>query len=101
MGFLLIFLWLFLKCRLIVAQMTSTRCEIFNWCLIPLTLVVAAFSFKPLPSESPLGALLTSQAEVNALYFMAFLVTISHIHYGICMVREHDLVIFDFNLSIY
>lgn len=77
-----------ISCRLIVAQMTSTRCEIFNWCLIPLTLVVTAFSFKPLPSESPLGALLTSQAEVNALYFMAFLVTVSHIHYGICMVRQ-------------
>lgn len=34
-----------IACRLIVAQMTSTRCNIFNIGLIPLTIVVVLFSY--------------------------------------------------------
>ena len=63
--------------------MTSTRCEIFNWALIPLTLTVGLFSFKP----NNLSHILTREYEVYALYLMALIVTIQHIHYGICMVN--------------
>ena len=65
--------------------MTSTRCEIFNWVLIPLTVVVYLFSFGV---NENINKYLTPEAEVNALYFLSFLITISHIHYGICMVRN-------------
>lgn len=69
--------------------MTSTRCEIFNWCLIPLSIIVFLFSFNF--ESAILNSILTQQAEVYALYFMAILVTLSHIHYGICMVSNSKL----------
>ncbi|CAF0742201.1 unnamed protein product [Brachionus calyciflorus] len=75
-----------IACRLIVAQMTSTRCQIFNWTLIPLTFIVGLFTVN-LESTS-IQKYLTAQAEVNALYFMVVLITLAHIHYGICMVQQ-------------
>lgn len=74
-----------ISCRLIVAQMTSTRCNIFNIGLIPLTLVVGLFT---IPFSGPLAVMLTKQAEVYTLYSMVVLVTLLHVHYGICMVRQ-------------
>ncbi len=68
---------IFVKCRLIVAQMTSTRCEIFNWIFIPLTTVVAIIALTSI----------NALHEVYLLYFMALLVTLGHVHYGICMVN--------------
>ena len=64
------------KCRVIIAQMTSTRCEVFNWILIPLSIVVGLAS---LPN-------IQGYFEVYFVYFMALLVTLSHVHYGICAV---------------
>jgi len=80
-----VFLWLTgtlfsnIACRLVIAQMTSTRCQIFNWAFIPLTAIVVFLSF---------GLKSTMMSEVYGLYFIALLVTLSHIHYGICMVRQ-------------
>ena len=82
---------LFLQCRLIVAQMTSTRCQIFNWTLIPLTITVFLFTY-PLEQTS-LGPYLTKTSEAYALYFMVVLVTLAHIHYGICMVTTRSLAL--------
>jgi ethanolaminephosphotransferase len=56
--------------------MTSTRCEVFNWILIPLTIVVGLSNLK----------FIKGYYEVYFLYFMAVLVTLSHVHYGICVV---------------
>ena len=79
--------------------MTSTRCQIFNWTLIPLTFVVALFSinFK----ETGIQKYLTAQAEVYSLYFMVVLVTLAHIHYCICTVRQirNHLNIYCFNIT--
>jgi ethanolaminephosphotransferase len=66
--------------------MTSTRCQIFNWALVPLTLVVALFSYGH--GHATVGPYLTAANEVYALYIMCLLVTISHVHYGVCTVRQ-------------
>lgn len=71
-----------IACRLIIAQMTSTRCQIFNWTLIPLTTIVIAFTA---PFQQ---SYMTAKNERIALYFIAILVTLAHVHYGICMVRQ-------------
>jgi len=76
-----------ISCRLIVAQMTSTRCEIFNWALIPLTVIVTLFTF-PFSESSFIYGVLNQRMEVFMLYLMAIIVTLQHVHYGICMVRQ-------------
>jgi ethanolaminephosphotransferase len=85
-----IFFWLTgtlfsnISCRLIIAQMTSTRCEIFNWLLIQLTCIVILFTY---PFESNgLTQYLTPQSEVIALKTMAVIVTLAHVHFGISLV---------------
>lgn len=75
-----------IACRLIIAQMTSTRCRVFNIGIIPLTFCVALVTLSPFNAH--LSAFMTRQNEVYILYFMVVLVTIQHIHYGICMVRQ-------------
>jgi len=68
-----------LSCRLIVSQMSSTRCELINWFLIPLSAVVLSSLLIPgLPSE----------AEMCMLYLLAIVYTIFHIHYGVCVVIQ-------------
>jgi ethanolaminephosphotransferase len=63
-------------CRLIVAQMSSTRCEGFNWTLFPITaLTFVAIVFRP-----GVGF------EVAAVYVLAVLSTLTQIHYGYCVV---------------
>jgi len=68
-----------ISCRLIVSQMSNTRCELINVLLIPLAAVVA-FSLC-LPG-------LTSTTELNLLYCLSALLTICHLHYGLCVVLE-------------
>ncbi|KAK7869581.1 hypothetical protein R5R35_003373 [Gryllus longicercus] len=66
-------------CRLIVSQMSSTRCEIVNWLLVPMAVtVVLSIS---LPSTAP-------YLELALLYILTTLATIAHIHYGTCVVRQ-------------
>jgi hypothetical protein len=66
--------------------MTSTRCEVFNWILIPLSIVVGLASL----------ANIQGYYEVYFVYSMALLVTLSHVHYGICTVSTftHSLSLF-------
>ncbi len=61
--------------------MTSTRCEVFNWILIPLSIVVGLASL----------ANIQGYYEVYFVYSMALLVTLSHVHYGICTVSTLTL----------
>lgn len=58
--------------------MTSTRCQIFNWLFLPLTLSIVLIIYEVIQAEQ----------EKIVLYLLALLVTISHIHYGVCMVRQ-------------
>ena len=71
--------------------MTSTRCEIFNWALIPLTAVVTLFTC---PYIYSLNSGINKDLEIIMIYIMALVVTLEHIHYGICMVIK--IVIFFF-----
>lgn len=68
-------------CRVIIAQMTSTKCQLINWMLYPYMLMVTCLLTFP-PST------VTSQVELNALYVFSTLMTIAHMHFGITVVNE-------------
>jgi len=65
-------------CRLIVAQMSSTRCEAFNWTLFPVT-ALALVSIVMRPGQG---------FETAAVYVLAILSTLTQLHYGFCIVRQ-------------
>jgi ethanolaminephosphotransferase len=68
-----------LSCRLIVAQMSSTRCELINMFIYPLFGAVCSSLLIPgLPKE----------AEMFMLYLLAVGFTIFHLHYGVCVVLQ-------------
>ncbi|KAF7488445.1 Ethanolaminephosphotransferase 1 [Sarcoptes scabiei] len=79
-----------ISCRLIVSQMSSTRCQLMNWLLYPLMI-------------STIGSLSWNlkHHELNLLRLNALLLTVFHIHYGICLVRQmcHHLRIYCFSLE--
>ncbi|KAF2885223.1 hypothetical protein ILUMI_20942 [Ignelater luminosus] len=64
-------------CRLIVAQMSSSRCELSNWLLIPTAGVI-------------LLSLITKSArlEMGLTYALCLLATLAHTHYAVCVVRQ-------------
>lgn len=65
-------------CRLIVAQMSSTKSETINWLLFPTTAVVfVSIALQP-------GKVF----EVGAIYALAVLATLTQLHYGVCVVRQ-------------
>nr|CAH7724305.1 unnamed protein product [Callosobruchus chinensis] len=66
-----------ISCRLIVAQMSNTRCEVFNCLLIPTSVVVAIA--------------LTTRLETFELfltYALCIVTTLTHLHYGTSVVRQ-------------
>lgn len=65
------------QCRLIVAQMSNTRCEIFNWLLVPSAITV----FLSLVTKNP-------ELEIGLTYALCVLSTLAHIHYGTCLVSH-------------
>jgi ethanolaminephosphotransferase len=68
-----------MSCRLIVAQMSNTRCELFNVLLALLAAAVASSLLIPgFPRE----------AELSILYLLAIVFTVMHLHYGICVVIQ-------------
>lgn len=64
-------------CRLIVSQMSNTRCEAFNALLVPLALAVGVCLTIGTPS-----------VELSLLYLLLVVTTLAHIHYGTYVVRE-------------
>ncbi|XP_064625871.1 ethanolaminephosphotransferase 1-like [Lineus longissimus] len=66
-----------ITCRLIVSQMSSTRCSGFNWLLVPLILVVGAVLCTTL-----------AKYEMEMAWGLCIFVTIAHIHYGFNVVRQ-------------
>ncbi|KAF0302685.1 Ethanolaminephosphotransferase 1 [Amphibalanus amphitrite] len=65
-------------CRLIVAQMTNTDVQPLNRLLAPVAVAAAVALLSPQ----------SSGAEMGALWTLAVLVTLAHLHYGICVVRQ-------------
>jgi len=66
-------------CKLIIAQMSNTRSELFSVILVPLLLTVATVLLVPDMSGS---------TEMAILYGLTVLVVLWHIHYGTCVVLE-------------
>ncbi|KAH7973986.1 hypothetical protein HPB49_008269 [Dermacentor silvarum] len=77
-----------ISCRLIISQMTSTRCEALNLLLLPVALGVA-------------GCLWFQADETLVLCLLATLVALAHVHYGVCVVQQmcHHFHIHCFSLK--
>uniref|UniRef100_A0AC35TS37 Ethanolaminephosphotransferase 1 n=1 Tax=Rhabditophanes sp. KR3021 TaxID=114890 RepID=A0AC35TS37_9BILA len=63
--------------RLIISQMSVTRCEPFNRLTI-LYMIIAGSCVSGMFGEN----------EKNALLVLSGVVTVAHVHYGICLVRQ-------------
>ncbi|KAL7026817.1 hypothetical protein ACKWTF_005181 [Chironomus riparius] len=64
-----------ISCRLIVSQMSDTKCETVNW--ISPYLAIACF-----------GSIFMPRLEIFFLYSMLLLSTFTHIHYGTVVVQQ-------------
>ncbi len=82
-----------MSCRLIVAQMSNTRCELLNTLLLPLTTCILVIAFAT-PSK---------QVELGLVYTLMALVTLTHLHYVTCVITQmrHYLKINCFSTSPY
>ncbi|XP_060106660.1 ethanolaminephosphotransferase 1 isoform X2 [Heteronotia binoei] len=66
-----------ISCRLIVCQMSSTRCQPLNWMLLPLALVILIIMSGLVP-----------QYETLLLCLLTVIITLAHIHYGVSVVNQ-------------
>ena len=64
---------LFLQCRLIICQMSSQPCELFNLLLLPLSIAVGV-------------SLVLPAYEKIMLYVLTTVVCLAQLHYGVCVV---------------
>jgi len=65
-----------LQCRLVIAQMTSTRSEGINTLL---------YIFVPIQIMSVYGVF-NERTELSFLFLYNMIATLAHIHYGCCVV---------------
>jgi len=67
-----------IACRLIINQMSSTRCQAFNWFLYPLTAVtVLCLNVKTFADH-----------ELEILRALTVFFILAHIHYGVSITRQ-------------
>lgn len=66
-----------MSCRLIVAQMSNTRCELINHLIWPLALVTSAVTLSP-----------SQGVELGFLYALTTLNVVTHLHYVTCVVIQ-------------
>lgn len=64
-----------LQCKLIVCQMSNTRCQALSWLLLPMTPVVML-------------AVTGVFNETLLLYLWTSAVILAHIHYGVSVVQQ-------------
>ena len=58
--------------------MSSTRCEIFNWFLLPLLIsILGIFQISSWSSQ-----------ELFTVRALTLFFTLAHIHYGVCVIRQ-------------
>ncbi|KAJ8333459.1 hypothetical protein SKAU_G00414670 [Synaphobranchus kaupii] len=78
-----IFLWMTgvafsnVTCRLIICQMTNTRTDAIHWLLLPLVGISGGVAT---------GVLV--QSELLCLVAYSSLVTVAHVHYGVCVGKQ-------------
>lgn len=70
-----------LQCKLIVCQMSNTRCQALSWLLLPMSVVVLL----------AVTGVVTN--EILLLYLWTAAVILAHIHYGVSVVRAHIRII--------
>ncbi|XP_037959817.1 ethanolaminephosphotransferase 1 isoform X2 [Teleopsis dalmanni] len=75
-----------IACRLIVAQMSDTRCDSFNILMWPLMATVAVSCFPWY--EQVIGMEISADAERWTVQALTIFTTIAHLHYGQGVVRE-------------
>ncbi|KAI4894368.1 hypothetical protein NFI96_022187, partial [Prochilodus magdalenae] len=77
-------------CKLIVCQMSNTRCQPLSWLLLPMAVVVVLV-FSGVVQES----------ETVVLYLWTAVVIFAHIHYGVSVVKQlsEHFNIFAFSLK--
>lgn len=79
------FLCFIFQCRLIVAQMSETRCEAWNLFFWPIIVAILVSIFP----YSEFGySLLPKLYESWILYVLTGAVTLAHIHYGVGLVSQ-------------
>ncbi|XP_069126410.1 ethanolaminephosphotransferase 1-like [Argopecten irradians] len=66
-----------IACRLIISQMSDTRCELLNWMLYPLSAIVTMVILTQ-----------PGNIEVTVLWIFTIFTTVAHIHFGVCVVKE-------------
>jgi len=66
-------------CKLIIAQMSHTRCELLSFMLAPLAMATAFVLLVPN---------LTLRSELGVLYGLTLFAVLAHIHYGACVVTQ-------------
>ncbi|XP_043918789.1 ethanolaminephosphotransferase 1 [Protopterus annectens] len=66
-----------ITCKLIVCQMSNTRCEALNWLLFPLLVALIAVVSG-----------LTKLSETVLLFVLTAIVAVAHIHYGVSVVSQ-------------
>uniref|UniRef100_A0A915I9K6 Uncharacterized protein n=1 Tax=Romanomermis culicivorax TaxID=13658 RepID=A0A915I9K6_ROMCU len=71
-----------ISCRLIVAQMTSTRCQAMNALVAVYTLTSSCFVVANLLNTSHAGL------ELFVVRGFAIVFTVAHVHYAVCVVRQ-------------
>jgi len=70
------------QCRCVVSGMSNTRCQSFNWLLIPLlAIVVGVLTMR-------LGVI-----ELYLLFAYTIFVVAAHVHYGIRVVCLNDMLL--------
>lgn len=75
-----IYVWIsafLFQCKLIVCQMSNTRCQPLSWLLLPMVAVVLLAVTGVFANETLL------------LYLWTAFVILAHIHYGVSVVRAH------------
>ncbi|XP_073821010.1 ethanolaminephosphotransferase 1 isoform X2 [Musca autumnalis] len=75
-----------IACRLIVAQMSDTRCDSFNILMWPLVATVAVSCFPWY--EQLMGSEIEANVERWIVQGLTIFVTVAHLHYGHGLVRE-------------
>uniref|UniRef100_A0A4W4DZ23 Ethanolaminephosphotransferase 1 n=1 Tax=Electrophorus electricus TaxID=8005 RepID=A0A4W4DZ23_ELEEL len=64
-------------CKLIVCQMSNTRCQALSWLLLPMAAVVLLVCSG-----------VAQQSETLVLYAWTAVVVLSHVHYGVSVVKQ-------------
>lgn len=61
--------------------MSNTRCELYNWLLVPTALVVVTSL-----------TLKNAYIELALMYGLCLLATLAHVHYGTCVVSLLEIL---------